>query len=176
MAQASSGEGTWSIGGDLLAASAMLLFCGWSLLARQMRSQHSISPFRLMAAATVVSFVVIGTIALLGDKPIVPDRRAFPFIVATALFGTSGHLLAVWTQRYLPVSLTSVLALGQVPLAAIIAALIFDEPILAGHVVGGVIVMGALAALVQSHAAEHQLPLFDEAEFDASAASTAAPS
>lgn len=166
IATASSGTGTWSLKGDVLAAISMLLFCVWSLLARRVRVSGSIDPIRLMAWAMVTSFVVVGVIVLVTARPPVPEARALPWIAATAVFGTTGHLLAVWTQRYLPVSLTSVLALGQLPLAAIAAAMLFDEPIGAGHIIGGAIVMGALGFLVRSHAAEHRVPTVDEYDLD----------
>ena len=65
--------------------------------------------------------------------------------------GWGGHLVMSWAHKYVDVSLSSLMTLG-VPVVSTVAAWWWlEEGMSAGQLVGGAIVLGALAVIVVRH-------------------------
>jgi drug/metabolite transporter (DMT)-like permease len=147
VAIASIGQGTWSLHGDMYAVAGLGLNCVWFLAGRWIRTRTEIDATDYMLVVFTTSAVVVTLLALtqggLGTSgPIVG------WAAATALFGTVGHTLVAWAHRFVPAAVSSLFLLSQPIMIAVLAWIAFGESIGPLHVVGGVLVLGALAVIV----------------------------
>jgi drug/metabolite transporter (DMT)-like permease len=144
----SSGTPTWSLGGDLLATASMIAWTYFFLVSKRVRS--TVPALEYLAAVTVIGAVVVTPLALLSGQSLRIVRTADWLWLGIFLVGAQGgHLLLAWAHAQVDVSVSSLLILGEPIIAAVAALVILGEPITGLEVVGGVLVVAALAAIVR---------------------------
>jgi drug/metabolite transporter (DMT)-like permease len=159
VAAASSGVGTWSLHGDLLAVLGLALNSIWFLAGRWVRTRTDLdaTTYMLVVFGTgAVTLLAISTVA--GRPPTLADGTTIFLAAMTALFGTVGHTLVAWAHRYVPAAVSSLFILSQPALIALLAWVAFDEPLSALHVVGGAIVLFSLGRIVTSTTGDEPPP------------------
>lgn len=148
---ASTGEGSWTLRGDLLAVLAAVLGCGYALGTKSAR--RTLGAFEYAAAAMVVSTVAtLPGAALLGGGWIWPSTRQLGWAALLVAVGGTGHLLMAWAQRFLPVVTVSTIVLAEIPALAVASVIFFDERLRTLQVAGIVVTMVALTAFVRLEA------------------------
>ncbi len=151
--------------GVAYAVIAMITFTLYFLLTRRARSRvdggsgagsqpagHDIGALEWMAGITLAAAVTVTPWALLTSSA--ADFRAvdgtdwiwLAFIIAVT--GIAGHALMAWTHRYIEASRSSLYLLAMNVVAIGAAWLIHDEPLNARQLVGGLVVFGAVAAVI----------------------------
>ena len=139
---------TWSLRGDGLAVLALLLFSGQMAFAKEARQQ--IGALEFQAVAWIVALVVVTPPAVLtGDGLSLPDRTAWLWVAALIAFPGSGHLLMNWAHSYVRITVSSMALLGAPPITMVLAVFFLDEPMRIAQVIGGVIVISALAGVIR---------------------------
>ncbi|MCY4068256.1 MAG: DMT family transporter [Acidimicrobiaceae bacterium] len=139
---------TWSRRGDALAVVAMLFFAGQMAFAKEARRR--IGAFEFQAVAWGVALVVTTPPALLtGGGLSFPDAEAWLWVASLVAVPGSGHLLMTWAHKHVRITVSSMALLGAPPLTMVLAAIFLDEPIRAAQVIGGVIVIAAVAGVVR---------------------------
>lgn len=154
VAAASTGVGTWSLHGDLLAALGLGLNSVWFLSGRWVRTRTHLDATTYMSvvfAAGAVSLLVVATIA---GRTFSVDRSTLVLAALAALFGTLAHTVVAWAHRFVPVTISSLFLLSQPALVAVLAWLAFDESLAPLHLVGTAVVLLSLARIVTSTSGE----------------------
>lgn len=135
------------LSGDVLAAAALFAWT-WYFVAVKRARQH-FGAVEYQAALALVSAVVVSPIVVVsGESLRVPDARNWMLLSLTIVFGAAGHFLMNWAHAYTPIVLTSLLTLASPPVAVVAAAIVVHEPILAGHVVGMIVVSASLGVVM----------------------------
>lgn len=138
----------WSFRGDGLAVLALLLFSGQMAFAKEARRQIGVLEFQ--AVAWIVALVVVTPPAVLtGDGLSLPDRTAWLWVAALTAVPGSGHLMMNWAHNHVRITVSSMALLGAPPITMVLAAVFLDEPIKTAQVIGGVIVIAALAGVIR---------------------------
>jgi drug/metabolite transporter (DMT)-like permease len=155
VASSTSGSGTWSVAGEVLAVVSLFLNAGWYLYGRVLRGRYAIDPFGFMLGVLAAAAVLTTPVALVSAGTLRMSTPAFFWVTLTMLFGTAAHLLLVWAHRYVPASLSAPLLLAEPPLVAIGAWIFFDESLTFVAIVGSLVVVAALLGMVRSPAVIH---------------------
>ena len=155
VASSTSGSGTWSMAGEVLAVVSLFLNAGWYLYGRVLRGRYAIDPFGFMLGVLAAAAVLMTPVALVSAGSLRMSAPAFGWVTLTMLFGTAAHLLLVWAHRYVPASLSAPLLLAEPPLVAIGAWIFFDESLTLVAIVGSLVVVAALLGMVRSPAVIH---------------------
>ena len=144
----STSVATWSLRGDGLAVLALLFFSANMVLAKEARQK--VGALELQAVVWTVAMVVVAPpAALFGGGLSMPDTTTWLWIVALLAVPGSGHLLMNWAHKHVRITVSSMALLGAPPITMIGAALFLDEPVKLAQVVGGVIVIAAVAAVIR---------------------------
>ena len=139
---------TWSLRGDGLAVLALLIFSANMVLTKE--SRQKVGAMELQAVVWIVAIVVVAPpAALLGDGLSLPDVTAWLWVVALIAVPGSGHLLMNWAHRHVRITVSSMALLGAPPITMVGAALFLDEPIKTAQVIGGAIVLAAVAEVIR---------------------------
>lgn len=139
---------TWSLRGDGLAVLATLFFAANMVLAKEARQK--VDALEFQAVMWIVAVIVVAPpAALLGDGLSLPDWTTWLWVLALMAVPGSGHLLMNWAHKHVRITVSSMALLGAPPLTMVGAALFLDEPIRLAQVVGGVIVIAAVAAVIR---------------------------
>ena len=139
---------TWSLRGDGLAVLALLLFSAQMAFAKEARQQ--IGALEFQAIVWIVALIVVTPPALLtGDGLTWPDTTAWLWVASLIAVPGSGHLLMNWAHNHVRITVSSMALLGAPPITMVLAAVFLDEPIKIAQVVGGLIVIAALAGVIR---------------------------
>ena len=139
---------TWSLRGDGLAVLALLLFSAQMAFAKEARQQ--IGALEFQAVVWIVALVVVTPPAVLtGDGLIWPDATAWLWVASLIAVPGSGHLLMNWAHNHVRITVSSMALLGAPPITMVLAVVFLDEPIKIAQVVGGVVVIAALAGVIR---------------------------
>ncbi len=139
---ANYGDSSRSLFGDILAIINVVVFSVYFLATKRARMDGAPALTLTAGVLTVAAFVVAPAAWWVGYQ--LPTHVQWGFLAILALGSGNGHLLMNWAHSRVPAVLAS-LASAIVPvLASIWAALIFDEPYTWLHVVGMVLVVGAI--------------------------------
>ena len=140
----------WSPLGDGLAFGAVGTFTGYFLISKRVSAQ--ISAIEYVAAVQLSAAIVVTPIALASGQDFGPgtpmDWVWLTLIVC--ITGVGGHLLVNWAHRYVNVSVSSLMMLGVPVIGAVAAWIVLDESLGPVQVAGGLLTLGALAAVVRS--------------------------
>jgi drug/metabolite transporter (DMT)-like permease len=161
VAAASTGVGTWSLHGDLLAVLGLALNSLWFLAGRWVRTRTDLDATAYMAVVFATGAATLILIVALAGRSFAVDGSTLTLAAMTALFGTIGHTLVAWAHRFVPAAISSMFLLSQPALIAVLAWIAFDEPLRALHVAGGMVVLLSLFGIVTSSRAEVPIPPTD---------------
>lgn len=160
----STNEGSWSLGGDLLAVVAVLFACGYSIGTKEAR--RTLGPLEYLAAAMTVSAVAtLPGAMVLGSGWIWPSARQLGWASLLVAVGGTGHLLYAYAQRFLSVVTVSTIVLLEVAELALASVIFFDESLNLLQV-GGIVVAGVALVLFVRIEAEIEGEVIVEAPID----------
>jgi drug/metabolite transporter (DMT)-like permease len=141
-----------TIRGDLIAFSNLFVWTGYFLLSKHVRStgagEHSWS---FLAIVFVWSSLFVAPWALITSDDIGGmTTKDWILVVSMVLLpGVLGHGMMTWAQRHVDVTVLSLLMLLQPVLGAFGAWVVYDQHLNGVQIFGGVLVLGALAAIVR---------------------------
>jgi drug/metabolite transporter (DMT)-like permease len=147
----SSNDISWSPLGDLLALLAMILFSGYFVAVKSVRSR--IDTFTLQTLA-----MLIGSIGLLPFLIIFRDSTSgfpaltgneFLWILVLLAIPGSGHFLMNWAHLHVSLSLTGLLMLAIPVFSAGGAWIFLDQSVSLLQILGGAIVIAALIVVTR---------------------------
>ncbi len=146
--RAVSGDGT----GLMYAVAAMLTFTAYYLMNRRVRSTTEMDALQWMAGVTLFAGLTITPVALIASSP--DDYRqlagadwVYLGFIAGAV-GIVGHTLMSWVHKFTPASRSSLYLLAMNVVAIGVAWPVHDEPVTMVQGLGGVVVLGAIGAVV----------------------------
>jgi drug/metabolite transporter (DMT)-like permease len=142
-----------SVLGILLATAAMLTFTAYFLMVRRVRFTMSVTAGEWMTGATLFSAITVTIPALALERSASdwaqlngPDWWYLAFIVVVV--GIGGHVTMSWTTKYIQASRSSLYLLAMNVVAVGAAWPIHHEPLTLVQGLGGLIVLGAVAAVL----------------------------
>ncbi len=132
------------IPGMLLAMGASVCYAGYILSTRHARGGVDTATFMIWSLA--IASIIILPIALLLGKPLWGfSQVSWGYIIFLGIFTqTLGWLAINYALGHLPAPITSVVLLGQVVLAALLAVPLLGEPIRTSQLIGGVFILGGI--------------------------------
>jgi drug/metabolite transporter (DMT)-like permease len=141
-----------SLAGVLLATAAMLTFTGYFILVRHARSTSSITAFEWMTGAIIFSAITITPVAVAfsarSDWGRLTGADWLYLLFVTAAVGVAGHVIMSWVTRFIQASRSSLYLLGMNVVAVAAAWPIHDEPLTLMQGLGGLVVLGAVGAVL----------------------------
>lgn len=138
--------------GFVLAVVSMLTFTAYYLLNRRARSTTTIDPLVWMCGVTLFAGLAVTPVALAFSSA--DDYRQlagadWAYLLFVAVFvGMIGHTMMSWAHRFIPASRSSLYLLAMNVVAVAAAWPLHDEPITLAQAVGGLVVLGAVAAVL----------------------------
>jgi drug/metabolite transporter (DMT)-like permease len=144
----SSGTPAWSLRGDALAAVSLLAWTAYFVVTKRVRAR--IPTLEYLTAVMIVAALLATPVALLSRDPLLASMHASDWfwLGLFVVGGTSGHVLLTWAQPRVPVKVSSLLMLGLPVVSGIAALLVLGETLAPLEIVGGLVVIGAVAAVV----------------------------
>jgi drug/metabolite transporter (DMT)-like permease len=145
----SSATPAWSAVGDMLAFGAVACFTAYVLISKHVRAQ--VGPHEYLTGVMLVASVAITPVAVLsGDNLRAVEARDWLWIILyTVLSGAIGHLLINWAHATVDVHVSTLIMMGVPVVATLTAVFALGESLNAVQVLGGVIVIGAIAAVLR---------------------------
>ena len=138
--------------GFVLSVVAMLTFTTYYLINRRARSTTSMDPIEWMAGVTIFAALTVTPIALattpLEDYGQLGRADLLYLFFVAGLVGVIGHTMMSWAHRFFPASRSSLYLLAMNVVAVAAAWPLHDEPITLVQGLGGVVVLGAVAAVL----------------------------
>ena len=116
VASASSGSGSWSLAGEIVAVVSLFLNAGWYLYGRVLRSRYAVDPFAFMLGVLTAAALLMTPVAAVSSGTLRMTGDAYWWAAGTMVVGTSAHVLLVWAHRYVPASVSAPLLLAEPPL------------------------------------------------------------
>lgn len=144
----SSGVPEWNPRGDLFAVAAVLTFTGYFLISK--RARVTVGTLDYMTVVHCAAAIIVTPIALAtpGDLAM-SDATDIGIVLFFALVsGTLGQVVIGWAQRYVDVSLSSLMLLGVPVVAALAAWPLVGEALQPLQIAGGVIALAAIGAMI----------------------------
>lgn len=144
----SSGVPEWNPAGDALAVLSVLTFTGYFLISKGAR--RTVGTFDYMTIVHCAAAVVVTPVALLHPGRLATtDRGDIAIVLFFALVsGTLGQVVIGWAQRYIDVSMSSLMLLGVPVVAAVAAWPIVGEALQPLQIIGGLIALIGIGAMV----------------------------
>jgi drug/metabolite transporter (DMT)-like permease len=144
----SSGTPVWSLRGDLLAVGSLLAWTIYFLVSKSVR--RTVDVVEYMTTVTLVGAVVITPIVLASGQGLGGFRwQDWAWLGLFLIAGQGGHLLVAWAHAQVDVSISSLLILAQPIIATVAAFVVLGEPLTVLEIVGGLVVIVAVAAIVR---------------------------
>jgi drug/metabolite transporter (DMT)-like permease len=142
-----SGRGTNLPGnatGDLLALSAAVFWAAYMLTTERVRTQMDTLTFNTVAIGASVLTLLVVCLAL-GVPLWGYSAKTWTALIALGLVSqVASYYALVYALGHLPATVTSVAVIAQVPLTALLAALLLGEPLSGTQVAGGVVVLAGI--------------------------------
>jgi drug/metabolite transporter (DMT)-like permease len=154
----SSGTPVWSMRGDLLAVGALFTWAGYFVASKKARAE--LSALEYMSGVMGVAAIVVTPLVLVSGQPLGHLHGGDWLLLAGFVLvpGAGGHLLLSWAHRYVDVSMSSVIVVAAPVLSSLAAVVVLGESLGPLQVLGGLVVLVAIAVLVGAPgapAAEH---------------------
>ena len=138
------------LSGDLLAVCNVVIWTGYFVIAKQKRVDGMHSWSFLAAVFTWASIVVFPFGLITSNDLGAMTTKDWLCICGMAIGpGIVGHGLMTWSQSHIDVTLASLLGLMSPVISTLLAWIVFSQALTPWQMVGGVIVLGALALLVK---------------------------
>jgi drug/metabolite transporter (DMT)-like permease len=155
VAVSASGNGTWSLVGDVLAVLSLVFNAGWFLYGRVMRTRIVVDPFAFMLGTLTTAAILLTPVTLIVHGTLSISRRGLFFAMCTMIAGTAAHVLMIWAHRHVPTSVSSPMLLGETPLVAAGAWVFFDEAVTPLQALGSAVVVASLWGVASAPELEH---------------------
>lgn len=139
--------------GVFYAVASMVMFTAYFLLTKQARSEATdVHPLAWMAGISLFAALVVTPWAVLtssaDDYRMVDGNDWIWMAFIVLVTGIAGHVMMAWTHRYIQASRSSMYLLSMNIVAIAAAWVIHDEPLTIIQALGGVVVFGAVAAVI----------------------------
>jgi drug/metabolite transporter (DMT)-like permease len=144
LSHARGGVAHGDVAGDLMAAAAAVFFAGYLLAAEHLRARMDTLTFN--TAAIIGSVAALLVLCLATGAPLAGySGRTWAALAGLGLVSQLGAYYAlVYALGHLPATITSVGLLTQLPLTAMLAAVLLHEPITRSQVIGGALVLAGV--------------------------------
>jgi drug/metabolite transporter (DMT)-like permease len=140
--------------GVALSAAAMVSFTAyflWTRVARA-RSVAPIDAIEWMAGVTIFSALTVTPLALWSSPPsdfgLIAGLDWLWLAFAVLITGITGHVMMAWVLRHIEASKASLYVLSMNVVSVAAAWAIHDEPLTVVQLLGGAVVLGAVAAVI----------------------------
>lgn len=153
----SSGNPVWSLTGDLYALAALVAFTVYFLISKRIR--RSLSALEYMTGVTMTAAVLVTPAALLTGQSLRVRAIDWLWLLAFVVGAQGGHVVLAWAHEQVDVSISSLLILAEPVISAVAALLVLGEPLAPLEVIGGVVVIGAMAVVVRRATRDAARPL-----------------
>ncbi|HZR84409.1 MAG TPA: DMT family transporter [Candidatus Binatia bacterium] len=146
----SHGSPGWSPLGDAIAVVNLFAFTAYFLFSKRARARVEATDY-VIGMTTVSGLLVLAVCVATRQDLASPTPSDWPVLVGLALVsGTLGHVLTNWAHAHASAFVVSIMLLGVPVLASAGAAAFLGETITPAELVGGAIVLGAIARIVFS--------------------------
>jgi drug/metabolite transporter (DMT)-like permease len=144
------GTGGASLYGDFLALLNAFLWTGYFLVGKRARLD-GVNTWAFLFGVSVVQLVVVvpWVLATADDLGEVTSRDLVVVLCMTLLPGTAGHGLMVWSQRFVPASVISLLGLLGPVISMILAWWFYAQGVAPVQLLGAFVVLLSLAGVVR---------------------------
>jgi len=141
--------------GDLMATVAGACFAVYLMATERVRTTTSTLAFLRLAILSTALFLLLIDLGL-GISLAVPRGPSWAALIGLGLISQLGGYLALtYALGHLPATATSISLLAQVPLTAILAAILLAEPVSTAQILGGALVLvGVVLANRQGRSGE----------------------
>jgi drug/metabolite transporter (DMT)-like permease len=144
----SHGSPGWSPLGDAIAVVNLFAFTAYFLASKRIRERTDAWTY-VLGMTTVAGIVMLGACLATRQDLGSPHRSDWIILAAIAVLpGTLGHVLMNWAHAYVSAFAISMMLLGVPVVGAFAAAAVLGEPITLLQVVGGALVLIAIANVV----------------------------
>jgi drug/metabolite transporter (DMT)-like permease len=138
------GSGQGDAIGDVLALVASIFFAGYLLTAEHLRSGMDTLTFNTLAIAGSVVILLLVCLAIGAPLSGYSTRTWLALAGLGLISQLAAYYALVYALGHLPATITSVGLLTQLPLTAVLAAALLDEPITKSQVIGGGLVLAGV--------------------------------
>jgi drug/metabolite transporter (DMT)-like permease len=149
-----SSQPEWSLLGDALALTGVLLFTGYFLASKRIR--ESVATVAFMATVHIFAALVVTPVVLIHglqfDALTTGDWARIVTIVFTS--GVAAHTLINWAHPYVKATLSSILLLVTPVVSATAAWVILGESLTVLQVMGGLVTLTGIVAFALAHRAK----------------------
>jgi drug/metabolite transporter (DMT)-like permease len=155
---AGASAGGSSVEGNIFAVLNLLVFTGYFLLGKRIR-ETDVHSWSLLAAVFIGACVVVVPWGLVSSHDLGAIHGTdWLLLLGLVLFpGMVGHGLMTWAHHYVDVTVTSMMTLAN-PVVSIVGAwILYDQDLVPAQMVGGAVVIAALAAILRRQRAERAL-------------------
>ena len=145
------------LSGDLLAIVSAAFFAGYLMMTQRARALADTLTLTTTAVASGAVVLFIACLAL--HAPLTGYRPgSWAALIALGLISQVGGYLGVtYALGELNATVTSVAFLGQVPVTAVLAAIVLGESLASLQVVGGLLVLGGIYAVLRAGSGESDI-------------------
>jgi drug/metabolite transporter (DMT)-like permease len=142
----------WSLYGDALAFANLFAFSAYFLASKRVRATVGAWEY-VIGMTTVSGGWMLAAVVVTGQDLGAPHGWEWLVLLAIAVFpGTLGHVLINWSHAHASALAVSIMLLAVPLVAAVGAAVFLGERIVPLQMVGGGIVLAAIAVVVRSAA------------------------
>ncbi|KXB06845.1 hypothetical protein AKJ52_01490 [candidate division MSBL1 archaeon SCGC-AAA382C18] len=117
----------WSLFGDFLAITGMVLVSGYIIKGRQMRKKLSVVPYVFIVYGFSSIFLAIFSIGVPQTFQIYPAREYILFLALAIIPTMMGHTVYNWTLKFVKARIASISLLGEPIGSSILAFIILSE-------------------------------------------------
>ena len=131
---------------------SLVSFTGYYVRNRIVRTRFEVHPLEWMSGSTLFSALFVTPFAFAFTRPsdfgLLGGRDWIYLFYVAGVVGIFSHTLMSWVQKYVPASRSSLYMLGMTVVAVLASWPINGEHFTAQQAVGGMVVLGAVAAVV----------------------------
>jgi drug/metabolite transporter (DMT)-like permease len=150
VAAAASGQGSWSLSGDLMAVMSLFVNSGWHLYGRWMRHRFAFDPLVLMAGTLTFAALFMTPLALIVSGGLAMDAHAIGYAALVMVVGTGAHVTMLWAHRWVPASASAPILLVEPAFVAVAGWVVFGDALGGLEIVGSIVVVSALVGVARS--------------------------
>jgi drug/metabolite transporter (DMT)-like permease len=130
--------------GDVMALAAAAFFAVYLMVTEKVRSTISTLVFLRLAMVTSAVFLLLMNLGM-GVSLRIPTGHSWLALLALGLITQLGGYMALtYAMGHLPATVTSVSLLSQIPLTAVLAALLLGEKLNSAQILGGALVLAGV--------------------------------
>jgi drug/metabolite transporter (DMT)-like permease len=130
--------------GDVMALAAAAFFAVYLMVTEQVRSTVSTLVFLRLAMLTSAVFLLLMNLGMGVSLRIPPGHSWLALLAVGLITQLGGYMALTYAMGHLPATVTSVSLLLQIPLTAVLAALLLGEKLNAAQILGGLLVLAGV--------------------------------